>query len=152
MLTRDWTATIFVVQAGRTLLLHHRKLNLWLPPGGHIDPHELPHLAALREAREETGLELALLGAPERDLGGALLLPQPLGVLLENIAPDHQHIDLIYAGRVVGGALQHAAGEHHAARWVSRAELDDLTIIANVREIERWALDLAALELADAPA
>ncbi len=151
MLTRDWTATIFVVQAERTLLLHHRKLNLWLPPGGHIEPHELPHLAALREAREETGLEIALLGAPERDLGGALLLPQPLCVLLENIAPDHQHIDLIYVGRVAGGTLHPTAGEHHAARWVSRAELDDPAIIENVRVIGRRALDLAR-EPADATA
>jgi len=144
MLTRDWTATVFVVQDGRTLLLHHRKLDLWLPPGGHIDPHELPHLAAIREAREETGLEIALLANPERDIGGATLLPQPLCVLLEDIAPDHQHIDLIYAGRVVGGRLSHAVAEHRAARWVDWAGLADPALVGNVREIGRLALRTAA--------
>ena len=144
MLTRDWTATVFVVQAGRTLLLHHRKLGLWLPPGGHIDPHELPHLAAIREAREETGLEIELLTNAERPIGGALLLPQPLCVLLEDIAPDHQHIDLIYAGRVAGGQLSHAVAEHHAARWAAWDDLDDPALVGNVREIGRLALQTAA--------
>jgi 8-oxo-dGTP pyrophosphatase MutT (NUDIX family) len=60
-LTRDFTATTFVVHENRTLLLHHRKLAMWLPPGGHIDPHELPDQAALREVREESGLEVELL-------------------------------------------------------------------------------------------
>ena len=144
MLTRDWTATVFVVQDGRTLLLHHRKLGLWLPPGGHIDPHELPHLAAGREVREETGLEIALLTNAERDVGGAILLPQPLCVLLEDIAPDHQHIDLIYAGRVVGGRLSHADAEHRAARWLDWDGLDDPDLVGNVREIGRLALQTAA--------
>jgi 8-oxo-dGTP pyrophosphatase MutT (NUDIX family) len=144
MLTRDWTATVFIVQDGRTLLLHHRKLGLWLPPGGHIDPHELPHLAAIREAREETGLEIELLSNPERPIGGALLLPQPLCVLLEDIAPDHQHIDLIYAGRVAGGQLSHAVAEHHAARWAAWDDLDDPALVGNVREIGRLALQTAA--------
>ena len=61
MLTRDFTATTFIVRDGATLLLWHRKLQMWLPPGGHIDPHELPHDAAVREVREETGYEVTLL-------------------------------------------------------------------------------------------
>lgn len=151
MLTRDWTATVFIVHDQRTLLLHHRKLNLWLPPGGHVDPHELPHCAAIREAREETGFEIELLGDHERDLGGALLLPQPLCVLLEDITPDHQHIDLIYVGRISSGELDHAAAEHHAARWFTEAELDDPLLIGNVREIGRRALQIANGSMSDVP-
>ena len=59
--TRDFTATTFVVQEGRTLLLRHKKLGLWLPPGGHIDPNELPDDAARREVLEESGLEVELI-------------------------------------------------------------------------------------------
>src|SRR5215216_1442717 len=93
-LTRDFTATTFVVHEQRTLLLHHRKLRMWLPPGGHIDPHELPDQAALREVREESGLEVELLALGGK-LGKVRVLPQPHCILLENISPGHQHIDLI---------------------------------------------------------
>ena len=45
-----------VVIGPRGVLLHlHKRLGLWLQPGGHIDPGETPEQAALREVREETG-------------------------------------------------------------------------------------------------
>src|SRR5918912_1485575 len=88
-ITRDFTATTFVVHEGRTLLLHHRKLRMWLPPGGHIDPHELPDQAAIREVREESGLDVELM-AEGGMLGRVHVLPQPYCILLENISPEHQ--------------------------------------------------------------
>jgi ADP-ribose pyrophosphatase YjhB (NUDIX family) len=39
--TRDFTVATFVVWQERVLLLWHRKLPLWLPPGGHLEPGEL---------------------------------------------------------------------------------------------------------------
>lgn len=142
MLTRDWTATTYVIADDRTLLLFHRKLQTWLPPGGHIDPHELPHRAAVREAREETGLEVELFGPGERDLGGAVVLPQPLCILLEDIAPDHQHIDLIYMARPIGGDA--AQGEGAISRWFAAAELEaEPDLLPNVREYGLIALQAA---------
>lgn len=139
-LTRDFTATTFVVHEGRTLLLHHRKLDAWFPPGGHIDPHELPDVAAVREVREESGLEVELL-----DQGGVLgavrVLPQPFCILLEDIAPGHQHIDLIYFARVRGGALAHAEREAHAARWLTWEELGAPDIHEDIRELGRRAIE-----------
>src|SRR5687767_8768669 len=111
-ITRDWAATTFVVYEGRTLLLLHRKLGKWLPPGGHIDQHELPDVAALREVKEETGLDVALLdvGSP---LGPVRRLAQPLCILQEQISPGHEHIDLIYVARVLEGEMRHAPEESH---------------------------------------
>ena len=67
----DFTVAIFVVQNGRILLIHHRNLDKWLPLGGHIELDEDPETAALREAREESGLEVELLGerAPTTEPG-----------------------------------------------------------------------------------
>jgi 8-oxo-dGTP pyrophosphatase MutT (NUDIX family) len=46
-----------VVDGERVLLLFHAKLAMWLPPGGHVDPDELPDEAAVREVLEETGVQ-----------------------------------------------------------------------------------------------
>lgn len=52
------TASAIVVGPRGVLLHRHKRLGLWLQPGGHIDPGETPWDAALREAEEETGLTL----------------------------------------------------------------------------------------------
>ena len=136
---RDFTATVFVVQEGRTLLLLHKKLRLWLPPGGHIHPNELPCDAALREVREETGLEVQLL-QPRTRLGEVSVLSQPVCVLLEKIAEGHEHIDLIYFGRVVGGELTPSIRETDGCRWNSASELDHPDIAEDIRVLGKKAI------------
>jgi ADP-ribose pyrophosphatase YjhB (NUDIX family) len=138
--TRDFTATTFVVHEGRTLLLLHRKLGKWFPPGGHIDPHELPDHAALREVHEETGLEVELL-ACGGILGPVRVLPQPYCILLEDIGPGHQHIDLIYFARVCGGSLAPAEREARAWRWLTWEELADPEIAEDIRVLGRRAIE-----------
>lgn len=51
-----FTAAGCLIVDKKVLLVHHKKLGLWLNPGGHIEPDELPHQAAEREFYEETGI------------------------------------------------------------------------------------------------
>jgi 8-oxo-dGTP pyrophosphatase MutT (NUDIX family) len=142
-ITRDFTATTFVVDHHKTLLLLHRKLNMWLPPGGHIDPNELPHDAAYREVCEETGLEVAL-HATSYQLGQVHVLPQPYCILLEDISPDHQHIDLIYFGHVIGGSLNPSIRESAGVRWLDWNQLDSPNIAEDICVLGRAAIDFYA--------
>ncbi len=57
---RELAVAVFVVHEDRVLLLLHPKLGRWLPPGGHVEPNELPDDAAVREVEEETGLRCRL--------------------------------------------------------------------------------------------
>ena len=137
--TRDFTATTFIVDEGKTLLILHRKIGKWFPPGGHIDPDELPCEAAIREVREETGLEVELLTRPSK-LGEIDVLSQPECILLEPIDEGHQHIDLIYFARVVGGNVD--VSKHEAAdwRWCTSEALGEPEIPIDIRELGRRAI------------
>lgn len=143
MITRDFTATTFIVHNACTLLLFHRKLHIWVPPGGHIEPHELPHVAALREVREETGFDAELM-AKGAWLGKVEVLPQPQCILLEDIAPDHQHVDLVYFARITAGELDYSLREAADARWYSWDDLGGEEIAEDIRQLGRQAIAACA--------
>jgi 8-oxo-dGTP pyrophosphatase MutT (NUDIX family) len=98
-ITRDFTVAVLVTHEGRVLLHHHVRLNRWLPPGGHVEPNELPDDAARREVEEETGVIVRLIGEPAIDVdlpGQPRQLCPPVGIQVTPIEPGHEHIDLIY--------------------------------------------------------
>ncbi|MCC6381132.1 MAG: NUDIX domain-containing protein [Dehalococcoidia bacterium] len=125
---RHHTATAYVVDGDRTLLLWHTKLGMWLPPGGHSEPNEDPVETALREATEESGLAVAVI--PPADLpqcSGPTVLPPPAVILIEDIVrsdqPRHQHIDHVYFTRALEPVDWSAPVPHGAHRWVRAGEL-----------------------------
>jgi 8-oxo-dGTP pyrophosphatase MutT (NUDIX family) len=123
----DFTVAIFVVHQGRILLIHHRKLNKWLPLGGHVELDENPEMAALREAREESGLEVELLGErPPTTEPGTRALIAPRFLDIHRITETHEHIGMIYWARPKSDALVLAEAEHHKICWCTTADLDSL--------------------------
>ena len=85
------TGSGIVVGPRGVVLLEHKRLGIWLQPGGHIDPNETPWDAALRESREETGLEVAFAG-PVDDVG----IPELIHVDVHEGGRGHTHLDLRY--------------------------------------------------------
>ena len=124
----DFTVAIFVVHGGKVLVIHHRKLNKWLPLGGHIELDEDPEQAALRETREESGLDVELVGErPPTTEPGTRALIGPRFLDIHRISDTHEHIGMIYWARVKAGAATLAAEEHHDIRWCSADELEQLS-------------------------
>jgi 8-oxo-dGTP pyrophosphatase MutT (NUDIX family) len=121
--TRHFVATVYVVNDGAVPLHRHDKLDMWLPPGGHIERDELPHEAATREVREELGLDVTLhapVGNLESDT--ARSIPQPQQFLLEDInvadgEVGHQHVDFIYYGKADSRAIDPEPGEAATSEW-----------------------------------
>ncbi|MDD4319035.1 MAG: NUDIX domain-containing protein [Candidatus Peribacteraceae bacterium] len=149
---RHFTSSAFVVDSkGRTLLLWHKRLGRWMPPGGHVDGNELPEDAARRECKEETGLDVEIAGEAQDDMFAAnpdegRMLKKPIALLLENIPasrernePAHQHMDFVYLARPLDEdqVLSLAEEEGTALRWFTREEIEALDerteIFANVQ-------------------
>jgi 8-oxo-dGTP pyrophosphatase MutT (NUDIX family) len=84
------TGSAIVVGPRGVVLLRHKRLGFWLQPGGHIDPGESPWEAALREAAEETGLELAYADV------GSDGVPPLVHVDVHAGGRGHTHLDLRY--------------------------------------------------------
>ena len=103
--TRHFTVTTFVSKAGATLLHWHRKVGLWLPPGGHIEPNEDPMQAACREALEETEIVVEIVPTTTAfAYDDPPQLSPPATIMVEPIRSfggedAHHHIDLIYFSR-----------------------------------------------------
>jgi 8-oxo-dGTP pyrophosphatase MutT (NUDIX family) len=139
-ISRDFTVAVFVVHHDHVLLHPHRKLGIWLPPGGHIEPNELPDEAALREVEEEAGIAVELIGGygVEVDEPGApRQLVRPQGIQLEDISPGHQHIDLIYYARPAHTAPDELPSPIDDMQWLRE---DDLDAIDLTNEVRTWAL------------
>ena len=140
---KHFVASGYVVRDGKTLLLYHKKLRMWLPPGGHIDEGELPEEAVLREIREETGLEVDILSpkaAPEPVEAGVSYLHVPNHIQLEDIPGHPQHIDLIYFCRARDGEPRRRPDEHDALRWHSHEELSAPHVRDEVRRTAQRAI------------
>jgi 8-oxo-dGTP pyrophosphatase MutT (NUDIX family) len=85
------TGSAIVTGPRGVLLLRHRRLGIWLQPGGHVDPGETPWEAAHREAREETGLDVTFAG-PLDDAG----VPPLIHVDVHAGGRGHTHLDTRY--------------------------------------------------------
>ncbi|MFS8525169.1 MAG: NUDIX domain-containing protein [Limnochordales bacterium] len=132
-LTRDFTVATFVVHEDKLLMLYHDKLGMWLPPGGHIEPNELPDEAAVREVWEETGVEVELVGERALPVDYPRQLIIPRGVQVERIAPGHEHVDFVYFARPVGDTRVAPGPGVSRVGWYTKAQLDRLPLTEEMR-------------------
>lgn len=133
-ITREFISTVFVVNEDKVLMTWNNKVHNWIPIGGHIEPNELPCDSVIREAKEESGLDIALVSPPPQPESANLV--QPAHIHLDHISDDHKHINLIYFAVVRGGNCRTVDDEGKELRWFAKEELEKEHLLPNVRE---WA-------------
>jgi 8-oxo-dGTP pyrophosphatase MutT (NUDIX family) len=143
-----FTGSTLVVSAdgSRALLHHHRKLDKWLPFGGHCDGEEDVLEVACREAREECGIE-----------GLVLASPRPFDLDIHAIParsdePEHEHFDIRWMLIAPENAAFTASAESLELRWFSPAEMEALPLTpGNQRLLAKWRRILARRTHSAAP-
>lgn len=120
------TGLVISPGGGSVLLVHHRRLDRWLLPGGHVEPDDaVIQDTARREVVEETGAVLAdgtppLVGA---DVHG---IPPKRG------EPYHLHHDLIFLFHALSGKFR-VSEESRAVAWCAPPEFERYDLPGNVR-------------------
>ncbi len=99
----------------RILLVDHKKAELWLPPGGHVDPGEDPKETVRREAKEELGID------------AEFLFDEPfLLTVTKTVGNVTQHTDVSLWYLLKGDpsqVLDYDPNEFHQIRWFGIDEI-----------------------------
>jgi 8-oxo-dGTP pyrophosphatase MutT (NUDIX family) len=162
-----YTAAGYLVHEGKVLFVKHKKLGIWLAPGGHVEAEELPHAAAEREVWEETGIKVRAVNF-ETKLplsADSEFVPNPVFSNLHwvseanyqsRLASNHpeeryatklwpkgceQHIGFVYLVEPIDGVeFQQNLEESDGIGWFSLEELAKLQTASNIRFEAEWIL------------
>lgn len=133
---REFTATVYIFYQSQVLLHYHKKFNKWMPPGGHVEKNESLSMAAIREVKEETRLDIELIYQENLwiDEPHAKTLPRPYFCLLEEIPaknemPAHQHMDAIFLAKP-SGSLDDL---HSDFQWFTMEETLEINLFSDTK-------------------
>lgn len=130
-----FTASAFVLspEQDEILLIFHKKLSLWLQPGGHIEPGDESLLAAAhREVAEEVGLH----DLPNVTGDGSLFDIDIHSIPARRDEPAHEHFDVRFLLQAKSRDFQ-ASDEVEGARWVPLLEIVEKAIDESLRRPAR---------------
>jgi 8-oxo-dGTP pyrophosphatase MutT (NUDIX family) len=145
----DHTVEVLIVYKGKVLLRKHDKYKIWLSVGGHIELDEDPNRAAVREVKEEVGLDIKLFQSKKlpvfREEDYEELIP-PLFLNRHRINPAHEHVTYTYAATTDSDTVTPENPEDEW-RWFTKTEIE---VNEEIRDhIKHYAL--MALELLGTP-
>lgn len=141
---RTMTATAYLYnEKSKKILLHkHKKFGQLYPLGGHIEAHELPHEAVLREIYEESGVKAYLSDGNGKRIEkiDGFFLPSPAFLLHENIKEPVQNLDFVYIALFPEDfddniPLSPLSGESKDFYFVSQEEVSIGKIVRNGEDI-----------------
>jgi 8-oxo-dGTP pyrophosphatase MutT (NUDIX family) len=134
---KHFCASVWIITKSnpqKILLLLHKKLNRWLQPGGHIERFENPVEAAIREVKEETGIDISFL---KKDINKideeGTILPTPKFIMEQTIPPHknhpkHYHLDIQYVVKIPAQKVKLSKQESKGIRWFTKKEALALSI------------------------
>ena len=140
----DFTTEVFIVHKDRVLLRRHNKFNsMWLSVGGHIDPGEDLLEAAVREVKEEVGLDVVIDASDVRfksvEENWQELIP-PVAIGRHRVNETHEHVVFVYFATSESDAVTPEVADD-VWKWVTKEELAEMDLLPNVRYYAEAALE-----------
>lgn len=130
----DLTIGGYLFANNKVLLIHHNKLNIWIPVGGHIEENETPDDALMREVKEETNLDIKILGQSDLLIEGNVKqnLATPFYANVHSVG-DHDHCCFYYVCRVINPDELKINKELKNYQWFSQNDLNKEIVSNDVR-------------------
>jgi 8-oxo-dGTP pyrophosphatase MutT (NUDIX family) len=132
----DFTVETFIVNGDAVLLRKHDKYGIWLAVGGHIEPDEDPVEAAVREVKEETGLDVQIAGETlsfDGKAEGREVTP-PRFINRHNVNETHEHVAFVYFALSRSREVQQGQDEQSDdIRWCTKEDLKELPLKKHIR-------------------
>ena len=123
----DFTVEVFIIFKDKVLLRKHDKYKIWLSIGGHIELDEYPNQAAIREVKEEVGLNIQLYSPKDNyffQKKNYKELTQPIFMNRQRINNSHEHVTLVYFARAETDNLVLSKTEKtEECKWFTEKEL-----------------------------
>lgn len=146
---KHFSATVYVVNiinGEPKVLLHlHKRHHQWFGLGGHVESDESPVAAAIREAKEEAGIDVTISSTKKKLLTATYAdeLIAPVLLFEQKIEahgdkPEHRHIDCIYFGTTADASLVTMKEQF---KWLSMKELDAMELNEDTRYIAKEAIN-----------
>jgi 8-oxo-dGTP diphosphatase len=140
----DLVVAGYLIHNDRVLLIHHKKLDTWIPPGGHIEENETPDDAVRREFREELNLNVEILNRNDIPNEGNITeqLTVPFYVNIHNVG-DHEHCCFFYLCVPRNpGEIRINRKELNDSGWFSLEDLEKDHVPPDVRNIAKKAFEM----------
>jgi len=137
------TVAGYIFDKNKTLLVFHRKLQMWLPAGGHIKDYEDPETALKRETKQETGLKIILLNKTQIPMKGNIVkqLPLPFYADIHDVG-GHYHYNQNYICEIIGSKrIKLNKRELEDSEWFTQEELFQEKIPMNIKNIGLFAFE-----------
>lgn len=128
----DYIAEVFIVHKNKVLFRLHEKNHKWIAPGGHVELDETLQEAAVREAKEEVGLDVVIwrgkpLAEAGNDIGSIechdLILPAFSNI--HRVDENHRHLVFVFFGTSASDqVVQPDNHEKTECRWLTKDEVE----------------------------
>lgn len=131
----DFCVEVFVVHKNKVLLRMHDKHHFWLSVGGHIELNEGPIEAAIREVKEEVGLDIKIAGeAPSFNTEDSSSILAPRYLWRHKVNEKHEHIVFVYFATSDTDVIKDPNYDHEKSetRWVTKEELKKMDLRPNI--------------------